>query len=390
MSTRKLTKSSPGSSLEIRVQRIRAALPRIGFGVLVLLTALFLASAGWKLPEGRGAVLGHLIGLLSLALAPGLAIGLYIYYQDRLYDESMQLLGRIFGYGLLTASAAGVAELVVEAVAGYADETATIAGRMLFYFGVVGLSEEFVKFAVVWRLTYHAPVFKQVYDGVLFCAASALGFASIENVLYVMTSGEDALAVAVGRAITAVPSHLSFGIVMGYGMGRARAVKGTSKEREWLVLGFAGAVALHGAYDFFLTFQSAVVLMFLVVMVGGWWLAYRSLKRSLSFSPFARCARCNRTVPQLADFCPYCRAERTIELACNACGKPIGKWSRRCTSCNARIRLPWHLRPGRAHDLYPDREPTECGMCGEKVPGGFDFCLHCGRRLALPEKVISD
>ena len=246
--------------------------------------------------------------------------------------------------------------------------------------GVDALLEEAVKFLVVWKLVYRTREFKQVYDGILFCTASALGFAIVENLVYVLTSGSEAAAVALVRALTAVPSHIADGVWMGYGLGRARAVRGKRKEKEWLVLGFGGAVVLHGAYDFFLMFDSAVRLCFWGVMVGGWIAAFKVLKKALESSPFMPCSICCRPVPRTAAFCPLCRAEQTVHLTCNHCRKPVGKWARRCGHCYTRVRFPWHLQIHRIPELYPDHRLVTCVACDQIAPSGMMFCLHCGAR----------
>jgi RsiW-degrading membrane proteinase PrsW (M82 family) len=74
----------------------------------------------------------------------------------------------------------------------------------------------------------------------------SMGFACTENIMYVIDGGYQ---VAVLRAFTAVPAHATFGVLMGFYMGKAKF----SNNR--LVLNLTGlllATLFHGAYDFFL------------------------------------------------------------------------------------------------------------------------------------------
>ena len=59
---------------------------------------------------------------------------------------------------------------------------------LLHYLIAVSLVEESVKLLAVWR-AYRSPEFDEVMDGIVYCATAALGFASVENVFYVLSVG---------------------------------------------------------------------------------------------------------------------------------------------------------------------------------------------------------
>src|ERR1051326_3664445 len=125
--------------------------------------------------------------------------------------------------------------------------------------------------------------FDEPMDGIVYGAVASLGFASLENFLYV--AGDDhSLRVAVLRAFTAVPGHAFMGAVMGYFAGQARFGLAEKRVLNW-TWAFAVPVALHTLYDFpALTLQSIErvhrtspvggALPFLTVAVLGfeWWL----------------------------------------------------------------------------------------------------------------------
>lgn len=369
------------------VRHLRACVPAIGLGAAIGFLAASLATVRWNVltPVGStGGWTGHLVVLLVIAIAPAIALGLYVYCRDRYYNESLKLLVVLFFYGVLSAPLAGLCEQIAAGLLGYEDETASVAAHFFFYFFVVGLFEELAKFIVARKLTYRSRQFKQVYDGVLFCTAAALGFATIENICYVFTAGPIAMEVAIGRALTAVPSHVADAVVMGYAMGRARAVRGTHREHDWLLRGLFGAVLFHGAYDFVLTVGSGNLLLFLPIMLAGWVAAYLMLRKGTAFSPFTRCEKCSRVLPRLASHCPFCGQDRFVELTCRSCGAGLSKWASRCTSCYARVRFPWHLRVEHLANLFRDRPFEACPSCEEQIPAGTRYCLHCGQRRAEP------
>ena len=367
-------------------QRVRPWLPYVWLGFLMFQAGLFMVLVSWDLPSGPASALQKSLLYGGLAVAPGLALGYGIYFKDRHYKESLRLLGRIFVYAGISGSLAGFVNTWVANVIGATVGWDTSA-RFLYFFAVVAPGEELVKFFVVYMLVYRTGAFKQVYDGMLFCGASALGFATVENVLYVFTSGDEAIDVALLRAVLSVPGHLSYGLLMGYGMGRARAVQGRPEEKEWLVLGLGAAIVLHGAYNFMLVVGPGL-LMGLFVNITGWYASYRAMKAGLRLSPFTRCGTCTAVMPQLSAFCPNCRTPHAVALNCLACSKPLDRWSRKCPHCSTRVRLPWHLQIQRVKDLYPQQVYQTCPSCGEGTPSGMNYCLHCGTRLNLPQRAV--
>jgi RsiW-degrading membrane proteinase PrsW (M82 family) len=104
--------------------------------------------------------------------------------------------------------------------------------------------EEFFKFLVVTRYSARNPAFDEPMDGVVYGATASLGFATLENILYVAQGG---WIVAVARALTAVPCHACLGAILGYYVGQAR-FKGERKVSAWL--GLLVATLLHALYDF--------------------------------------------------------------------------------------------------------------------------------------------
>ena len=210
----------------------------------------------------------------------------------------------------------------------------------------------------------------------LFCAAAAPGFATLENVFYVFTAGDHALGMAVVRA--ALPLHVVFGIVMGYGMGRARAVRGTTKETEWLVKGFVGAVALHGLWNFLIHFGSVVSLLNVPLFVLAWVVAFRAIRRALTFSPFVRCTGCRRVIPRVSAHCPFCRRRRHIYLRCHSCRVEVFLGDGLCPQCHSQLARPWHLRVERLPQLYRGSQRNQCLDCQAPLPPGSRYCPLCG------------
>ena len=107
------------------------------------------------------------------------------------------------------------------------------------------LPEELFKFLVLYFYSARHKEFNEPMDGIVYGVAASLGFATLENVLYVGSGG---MGVALLRALTAVPGHAFTGAVMGYYVGRARFAPAGEPRQLWLAL--LVPMLLHGLYDF--------------------------------------------------------------------------------------------------------------------------------------------
>ena len=183
--------------------------------------------------------------LLALAIAPAVAIMLYIYWKDKHEKEPLFLLVKCFIGGVFSILPAIALEMLGGRLGLGISQSS--AGTMLYAFGVVGFSEEICKYFVVRKLAYRHPAFNEPFDGIVYCVMASMGFAALENVLYVFEGG---IATAVMRTFTAVPAHATFACIMGFFMGKAKF--SGSNEFLFNTIGLIGAILFHGAYDYFL------------------------------------------------------------------------------------------------------------------------------------------
>lgn len=186
--------------------------------------------------------------LLALTIGPGLAIGIYVYWRDRFDPEPLRLLALSFVLGcvsvvpaMLLSSLAG--KLLIEHPGSSLTET------FVFAFGVVAFSEELSKYYFLRKYFYPKSDFDEPYDGITYSVMISMGFATLENVMYVYMKGGGSYEMALLRMFTAVPAHATFAIAMGYYVGMAKFRK---NKVLYLFAGLLVAIVLHGSYDFFL------------------------------------------------------------------------------------------------------------------------------------------
>lgn len=183
--------------------------------------------------------------LLALSIAPGLAICFYIFHKDIYNRESKFTLLISFVLGMLAIIPAFYIESFLIPFFGNSIlETAVVA------FGVVAFIEEIFKFIVVRYYCYTRKLFDEPLDGIVYAVTVSMGFATIENIGYVMQHG---YSVAIARMFLAIPAHAAFGVMMGYFIGKAKF--NPEKRNQYFLQGIFWAVFFHGTYDFFLFLQ---------------------------------------------------------------------------------------------------------------------------------------
>ena len=216
------------------------------------------------------------------AVGPAAALMLYIYRKDRIEKEPGGLLLKLIIGGACSAIAAMVLEMVLGSVLNMIVSPDNILlYTVLEFFVVVALSEECAKYFFLKRISWRHPAFNFRFDGAVYAVFVSLGFAALENIMYVVGFG---LGVAPVRALLAIPAHMSFGVVMGYFYGRAKNVEqqhgdeATSKRvRRFGVL---LATAMHGFYDTCASLGSAVSgLVFIVFVIVMFVCVFRMVKR---------------------------------------------------------------------------------------------------------------
>ena len=186
---------------------------------------------------------------LLLAIAPGIAISLYIILKDEYNKEPRKHL--LFSF--LLGMAAIFPALVIESMLNLVQEGPffkTIPGISIKAYFSVAMVEELSKFFMLYAYAYRQPEFDEPFDGIVYAVMVGMGFATLENIFYVYQYG---MATGWVRMFMAVPAHASFAILMGYFMGRAKF--NHARERQLIFAGIFWASFFHGGYDFFLFLQ---------------------------------------------------------------------------------------------------------------------------------------
>ena len=209
------------------------------------------------------------MSILIIALAPVIIIAFYIYYRDKYEKEPLGMLVK----GLLLGAVIVLPIVLIEfGLKSFENQLPFPT----FYeaFVVAAFTEELFKYAAVLLLIWKNKNFNERFDGIVYATFVSLGFAALENILYVLDKGA---GIGIGRAFLSVPGHALFGIFMGYQLGLAKFVPTERPKR--LLLAFFIPFICHGIYDYLVLGGNIwEILIFIPLIIYAWIRGFKTLK----------------------------------------------------------------------------------------------------------------
>ena len=191
--------------------------------------------------------------LFLSSIAPAVIIMFIVFRHDTIKEPKSMLAKAFFG-GMLSIPIA----LSIAIPLGWLTNSFSPGFARSFYdaFFCAGIPEEIGKWIIFYWLIQRAKDFDQYYDGILYAIFISMGFALVENLLYVYGTAVDkgtsaGLGVAAVRAILSVPGHMLFAIPMGYFLSLQKFEEG-SLALQHKILSLAIPIVLHGTFDFIL------------------------------------------------------------------------------------------------------------------------------------------
>lgn len=208
--------------------------------------------------------------LILLAFVPGLLIAAYIYWRDLREPEpsGQLLLSVLYGVAAFFISR-GIGFLLHSFI--YSGD-ATVTQQIISAFVFVGLLGEGFKFLFLRGMTFYNKNFNQPFDGIVYALMVGMGYATAENLLYVINGD---MHTAMYRMLTAAPANAVFAVIMGYFLGEAKMKP--SKVFIYSLLALLLAALAHGYYDYFMEalhangfWIQALISVVIVVVLTQW------------------------------------------------------------------------------------------------------------------------
>lgn len=219
-----------------------------------------------------------ILSVLAAAIAPGIALLAYFYWKDRYDAEPLPVIAKLFVTGVLIVLPVMIVQRGM--LLWFGDSP------FVFSFVVSAGVEEFFKWFILFHIIYNHTEFDEPYDGIVYATAVSLGFATLENVLYVFAQPAT-FGTLMLRALLPVSGHALFGVYMGYSLGKAKFSRERKARLLHLWLALLLPVVWHGLYDWLtLSVPASWSWIFVPFMLLLWLRGIRNVNRANAVSPF--------------------------------------------------------------------------------------------------------
>ena len=224
----------------------------------------------------------NFVTLLMLGFLPAMVLFAFIYFKDRREPEPAGKLLKAFLFGVLSIPLTLVLCGVIEFIWPNVYSSGSLIGTAYDAFATAAIPEEAAKLVMLMLVLRNNKHFNEKLDGIVYAVCVTLGFAAVENVMYLFGDGDDVLFLAVLRGLLSVPTHFLCGVLMGYFVSLAKFYP--KYRNRNMMLAFVVPMLAHGIYDWLLMYgggdgSSLFSVLFISVLV----LCYYMWKVSLRF-----------------------------------------------------------------------------------------------------------
>ncbi|MBO0858394.1 MAG: PrsW family intramembrane metalloprotease [Chloracidobacterium sp.] len=228
--------------------------------------------------------------------------------------------------------------------------------RVLTLFFVIGPVEELLKLLVVYFYAYRRKEFDEPLDGVIFSATAALGFAAIENLIYLARSDPTLVLL---RGPLSNPGHALFSALWGLSLSKAKASPNLLRERAAIVArGFLQASLLHSLFDLSLLAAAEINRSFFGLLIAAMVALFFWARSRIKFHTDTSPHREGTLQMTLSRYCQKCGSKGTAGTTCENCGAFIPE----------------------PHEL------ELCPICFMAQRPGAKYCARCGANIKIPAK----
>lgn len=206
--------------------------------------------------------------LILFAMLPSIIIGFIIYKKDVIEKEPFILLVKLILFGVLSAGISLFFEINAEEIFYFTNDP-TIINIFFKSFIIIAFCEEFIKWLFTYVICWKQKDFNYTYDAIVYAVFISLGFATIENIIAILSNKGDFLLV-IQRGLITVPAHAFFGIICGYYLGTAKKYQNRGwikKSKKNLLLSIIMPVLVHGTFDCLLFMSNKISFSMAIVFI---------------------------------------------------------------------------------------------------------------------------
>ena len=217
------------------------------------------------------------ITLITICLVPSIFFMWFLYKQDKVEKEPINLLLTLFIGGISSCIISSLIIMTLKTYIPFLNDNIyslnliQIIIRLLF---VISMVEELAKFIIGYMIVWKDKNFNYLYDGILYFSYVALGFSTFENIIYQIQFNSYGLLPIFIRSITSIPAHICFGIFSGYliSIAKLESYKKNGKTKKYIILSIIIPIILHFLYNFILLnsnkiFNIIIFITYLVLLI---------------------------------------------------------------------------------------------------------------------------
>ena len=197
--------------------------------------------------------------VLLLTIVPSILLLMLILYSDRKSREPLLMILICIFSGAFTICVSLLLDKIIlkaHLIGGdlFTDVNSYSVYRILMLAGV----EEYAKLLILYIFLYRNKDYDDIYDGFVYSSIIALSFSLVETFMYVFTEStyQDMTSLAVLRNFTAIPLHITCGIVMGYFISLEKFSKNKKKKFTNMICALFVPTMIHSVYNIFFSVVS--------------------------------------------------------------------------------------------------------------------------------------
>ena len=180
-----------------------------------------------------------------------------IWFSDKVEKEPVKLLVKLFLFGALFSALIIISAYIfkkseITPLSKILPEPSSVIYMLIVNFLIIALIEEAGKLIVLKIISWKDPAFNYIFDAVVYSVTVSLGFATVENIIYIITRKSIGLDITIDRGLLAVPAHVIYAIYMGYfyGLAKHSETRGDGRlKKKRLIAALFFPILIHGLYD---------------------------------------------------------------------------------------------------------------------------------------------
>ena len=173
--------------------------------------------------------------IIVVAVLPAALLGFYLWSKDSKREPTRWLLGSVLLGGIICLPVIYLKGVLSSLLFSPAGIPVTLFESVADTLLVEAVLEEIFKFLAFWLVVFRNRYFDEHFDGIIYAAAVALGFAVVENYFY-LSNQPSWEFLPVLRSVLSVLGHSAYAVLMGYYYSVYRFVSRTRLNLVFILL----------------------------------------------------------------------------------------------------------------------------------------------------------